>query len=102
MAVLNTSQTTVTKVDNLGDTIVEVGPYRGLVGTMWLIAMEEGEQGGRAGGADGNAQLGPKKVEKRGQGVEGLWRGWRVGMWGLVGMWGAAAIGGIGGSGGEF
>ena len=26
----------------------------------------------------------------------GLWRGWRVGFWGLVGVWGAAACGGGG------
>ncbi|KAF2705796.1 mitochondrial carrier [Pleomassaria siparia CBS 279.74] len=36
---------------------------------------------------------------RKGQGVHGLWRGWRVGFWGLVGVWGAAALGG---SGGEF
>ena len=30
----------------------------------------------------------------------GLWRGWRVGFWGLVGVWGAAACGGGGGGGG--
>jgi fusion and transport protein UGO1 len=31
-----------------------------------------------------------------------LWRGWRVGMWGLVGMWTAKSLGGNGSSGGEF
>lgn len=39
---------------------------------------------------------------KKGQGVEGLFRGWRVGMWGLVGVWGAATLGGVGAKGGEF
>jgi fusion and transport protein UGO1 len=43
-----------------------------------------------------------KKANKKGQGLEGLWRGWRVGMWGLVGVWGASAIGGSGNAGGEF
>ena len=33
----------------------------------------------------------------------GLWRGWRVGFWGLVGVWGAVACGGgSGGAGVEF
>lgn len=32
---------------------------------------------------------------RKGQGVEGLYRGWRVGMWGLVGVWGASYIGGM-------
>lgn len=39
---------------------------------------------------------------KKGQGVGGLFRGWRVGMWGLVGVWGAATLGGVGAKGGEF
>ncbi len=40
-----------------------------------------------------------KKI--KGQGIQGLWRGWRVGMWGLVGMWGANAFGaGAGGGNG--
>jgi fusion and transport protein UGO1 len=79
------------------DTIVDVGQYRGTIGTMWLIAREEGSSASHAQ----SGQRG-KKSEKSGQGMEGLFRGWRVGMWGLVGMWGAAAMGGIGGSGGEF
>lgn len=85
------------------ETIVDVGPYRGVVGTMWHIAKEEGGRGDwivAVGGA------GPVKVadkgRNRGQGVEGLFRGWRVGMWGLVGVWGAAALGGVGAKGGEF
>lgn len=98
MSALNASPT-LQKENLLADTIVEVGPYRGVVGTMWTIAMEEGEPGSRPNTA---MNVLHKKSEKKGQGVEGLWRGWRVGMWGLVGMWGAAAIGGIGGSGGEF
>lgn len=78
------------------DTIVDVGPYRGVVGTMWCIVREEGETKAIA------AKSGKAKAPTKGQGVEGLWRGWRVGMWGLVGVWGAATMGGLGGSGGEF
>ena len=86
------------------ETVVDVGPYRGIVGTMWAIAKEEGGAGeDMVLGTDGApaVKVG-KKGRRRGQGVEGLFRGWRVGMWGLVGVWGAAALGGAGGKGGEF
>ena len=93
-------------------TIVEPGPYRGVLGTMWFIVREEGVQvsgpvgaaaaakGGNMGqsGKTSGGFLGRTRVRK-GQGVHGLWRGWRVGFWGLVGVWGAAAMGG---GGGEF
>ncbi|KAF2469613.1 uncharacterized protein BDR25DRAFT_46465 [Lindgomyces ingoldianus] len=94
-------------------TIVEPGPYKGVVGTMWFIVREEGVQiiGPPAGTATANST--EKKIQtpaktpgfsarqrvRKGQGVYGLWRGWRVGFWGLVGVWGAAALGG---GGGEF
>ena len=39
---------------------------------------------------------------RKGQGVQGLYRGWRVGMWGILGVWGAAALGSGGRVGGEF
>jgi fusion and transport protein UGO1 len=86
-------------------TIVDVGPYRGTLGTMWMIAREEGvslepeKAAGKRGAQAFNKSR--KLSERRGQGVEGLWRGWRVGFWGLVGVWGAAALGGASGS-GEF
>lgn len=86
------------------DAVVDVGGYNGVFGTMWRIVKEEGQRSeGELGqvGASGNRRV-KREVVKQGQGVEGLWRGWRVGMWGLVGMWGAAAMGGIGGNGGEF
>jgi fusion and transport protein UGO1 len=84
-------------------TTVEVGPYKGVVGTMWSIMREEGSpsQVPLAEASIKNG-TGRKKAGKRGQGVEGLWRGWRVGMWGLVGVWGACALGGNSNSGGEF
>lgn len=68
-------------------TVVDVGPYKGVLGTMWFVVREEGTSAvaGRV---------------RKGQGVQGLWRGWRVGFWGIVGVWGAAALGG--GAGGEF
>lgn len=36
--------------------------------------------------------------KRKGQGVQGLYRGWRVGLWGLVGVWGTAFVGGMGGA----
>ena len=90
---------------------MEIGPYRGLVGTIYHIVFEEGERGGRADVVRGTGGAPALKVgavgqgqqrRRKGQGLEGLWRGWRVGMWGLVGMWGATTLGGLGGKGGEF
>ena len=91
-------------------TVVEVGPYRGLFGTMHSIVYEEGERGSPAdlvkgtGGAPAMkvGKVGQERRRRKGQGFEGLWRGWRVGMWGLVGVWGAATWGGVGAKGGEF
>lgn len=87
-----------------GESVVDVGGYDGVVGTMWMIVREEGDrnEGGDRDQLDGVERRQRKLMLKRGQGVKGLWRGWRVGMWGLVGMYGAAAMGGIGGGGGEF
>jgi mitochondrial fusion and transport protein UGO1 len=79
-------------------TVVDVGAYRGVVGTMWGIVKEEGADG------DQKSSTTAVRRKRKGQGIEGLWRGWRVGMWGLVGIWGAAALGsthGVG-QGGEF
>ncbi|CZS89523.1 hypothetical protein WAI453_002713 [Rhynchosporium graminicola] len=74
-------------------TLVPIGEYRGVVGTMWMIAREEGVR---------EPPLLAKKKGKplKGQGLPGLWRGWRVGMWGLVGMWTSRSL--SGGNGGEF
>lgn len=83
-------------------TIVEPGPYRGVLGTMWFIVRDEGVQVVGPGAAKGKAAAASFSARTRirkGQGVNGLWRGWRVGFWGLVGVWGAAAMGG---GGGEF
>lgn len=83
------------------ETVVEAGPYTGVVGTMYSIVYEEG--GSCAEPAIVPGRIGKKSQKKRkGQGVEGLWRGWRVGMWGLVGVWGARAMGGKGGDAREF
>ena len=88
------------------ETIVDVGLYRGTLATMWLIAREEGVSLGKESSAGKSGTRGLRKSgrlgERKGQGIEGLWRGWRVGIWGLVGIWGAAALRGAANSGGEF
>ncbi|CAD0112249.1 unnamed protein product [Aureobasidium uvarum] len=87
------------------DTIVPVGPYKGVFGTAWSIMAEEGirEQPPQSRmNTPARPGLVAQRREKKGQGIGGLWRGWRVGMWGLVGVWGASALGGGGRTGGEF
>jgi fusion and transport protein UGO1 len=79
---------------------VPVGPYKGVWGTAWSIVREEGVSvGAVTAGQKGGVTKQQQRVEKRravrkGQGLSGLWRGWRVGFWGLVGVWGASALGG--------
>ncbi|KAL5117356.1 hypothetical protein ACEQ8H_004672 [Pleosporales sp. CAS-2024a] len=87
-------------------TIVEPGPYKGVLASMWFIAREEGvsvstPDAAKAASAKAMGFERPSRMRK-GQGMHGLWRGWRVGVWGLVGIWGAAAMGGGAGGGGEF
>ena len=87
-------------------TVVPVGPYRGVWGTVWYIVRDEGTSMTPIAAAKIAAQRHKgsppqKTITRKGQGVKGLWRGWRVGFWGLIGVWGAAALGNAG-SGGEF
>ncbi|KAK5116118.1 hypothetical protein LTR62_008444 [Meristemomyces frigidus] len=82
--------------DHALPTIVETGAYTGVTGTLYNIVYSEGEMRTK------DPRTGMIKL-KRGQGLSGLVRGWRVGFWGLVGVWGAGALGGGDGRGrGEF
>lgn len=80
------------------EAIVPIGEYRGVFATMWYIAREEGVREENMVAKKGKKG---KVTRMNGQGVEGLWRGWRVGMWGLVGVWGSGLMGGNA-NGGEF
>jgi fusion and transport protein UGO1 len=82
------------------ETIVNVGDYRGVVGTMWLIVREEGVREILV--VKGKDKLKVTHQKMKGQGLPGLWRGWRVGMWGLVGMWTSRMLNGGTRNGGEF
>ncbi|KAJ9160661.1 hypothetical protein NKR19_g2994 [Coniochaeta hoffmannii] len=87
------------------ETIVPPGRFDGVFGTMQTIVGQEGTRSVRAAAA---ASAGGKKgkkgvsetVYRRGQGLEGLWRGWKVSWWGLVGLWSAGVL--AGGGDGEF
>ncbi|KAF3771143.1 hypothetical protein M406DRAFT_97072 [Cryphonectria parasitica EP155] len=89
------------------ETIVPPGKYDGIFGTMYTIVNEEGSRAvpstpaarTRAASKKGKPRV-AETVFRRGQGVEGLWRGWKVNWWGLVGLWAAANVGG--GGDGEF
>jgi mitochondrial fusion and transport protein UGO1 len=68
--------------------------YRGILPTVWGIAREEGfseSQKDKTAALMGKA---PRR-KRKGQGIEGLYRGWRVGFWGLIGVWGTSFVGGL-------
>ncbi|KAI2793857.1 hypothetical protein POX_a00444 [Penicillium oxalicum] len=75
--------------------------YRGVLGTMWHIVQEEGvtstiSDAERARLAVGRGSTQQQTAKRRqGQGIKGLYRGWRVGMWGIAGFWGASILGGF-------
>ncbi|EAS31121.3 uncharacterized protein CIMG_06600 [Coccidioides immitis RS] len=86
--------------------------YRGIVGTMWSIVYEEGTDGGAEAVAiervlgrppepttAGPAGRVPRR--RRGQGIRGLYRSWRLEMWGIVGIWGSGFLGALLGPGDE-
>lgn len=68
--------------------------YRGVLPTMWCIMRDEGYSESQK---DRTAALMGKipRRKRKGQGIEGLYRGWRVGLWGLVGIWGTSFVGGL-------
>lgn len=88
------------------EAIVPPGKYDGVLGTMYAIVNEEGSKAvpPTLAATRGAPKKGKTKVAetvyRRGQGVDGLWRGWKVSWWGLIGLWGAAVVGG--GGDGEF
>lgn len=85
------------------DTIVPIGQYKGVFGTMYHISSVEGTStvAQRPASRKGKTKVrSVLPIERRGQGFEGLWRGWKVNWWGLVGLWAASAVGS--GGDGEF
>lgn len=102
------------------ETIIPCGRYKGVLGTMRHIVYAEGTRVVTKPTARGTTLVTPahkgkssKKTKPKigepkssevmilqGQGLEGLWRGWKVSWWGLLGLWTAGLIGG--GGDGEF
>lgn len=90
------------------EAIVHPGRYQGVVGTMYAIVNEEGSRPVHTPPSTTKGKTASKKgkktvseaVYRRGQGLDGLWRGWKVNTWGLVGLWMASVAGG--GGDGEF
>lgn len=87
------------------DTIVPFGRYVGVFGTMYHISSEEGTREvikSKPGTTKKGKTIKSKPVATvlKGQGLEGLWRGWKVNWWGLVGLWTANVVGN--GGEGEF
>ncbi|KAI1043378.1 hypothetical protein LB505_002098 [Fusarium chuoi] len=79
-------------------TIVPPGRYEGTFGTMFHIVNEEGTHEvtstKSAAAKKGKAKTkGVAATVYKGQGREGLWRGWKVNWWGLVGLWTASVVG---------
>ncbi|KIH92380.1 mitochondrial fusion protein [Sporothrix brasiliensis 5110] len=87
------------------EAIFPLGVYKGVVGTMTHIVWEEGTSAVTTSESPYKTKANSKRkasgantkvaetVFRQGQGVEGLWRGWKVSWWGLVGLWTAAAVG---------
>ncbi|CCF35312.1 hypothetical protein CH063_07125 [Colletotrichum higginsianum] len=80
------------------ETIVPPGRYHGVMGTMFYIMNEEGTRAiptlPAAPAKKGRAKTKvAETVYRKGQGLDGLWRGWKVSWWGLVGLWTAGVIG---------
>ncbi|EFR01265.1 hypothetical protein MGYG_04270 [Nannizzia gypsea CBS 118893] len=80
--------------------------YRGIIGTMWNIIYEEGtnptpteldtvEQ--MLGRTPEVGRQATRRIQKRrkGQGIQGLYRSWRLEMWGIVGVWGSGFLGAL-------
>ncbi|KAG5921004.1 hypothetical protein E4U61_007235 [Claviceps capensis] len=92
--------------DKKFDTVVPLGHYNGVVGTMYHIATEEGARLNPTAANTSGIKQGKSKTKMlqttriKGQGMEGLYRGWKVSWWGLVGLW-AASMASNGGE-GEF
>ena len=76
-------------------TVVPVGPYKGIMGTIYHIVAEEGSRPlPTQAAATTTKRRKPvaETVYKQGQGVAGLTRGWKISFVGLVGLWAAGVL----------
>lgn len=98
-----TSETPPTDTREFETIVPTPQTYRGIVGTMWGIIYEEGLSAPSPESERANELLQKPVLQKRrqGQGIRGLYRGWRIGMWGIAGIWGAGVLGSAGSGGDE-
>ncbi|KAK2733689.1 mitochondrial fusion and transport protein ugo1 [Myotisia sp. PD_48] len=86
--------------------------YPGIVATMWNIVYEEGTNTSVPESEEVEHALGhPLKMDaaaarrlqqrRKGQGIQGLYRSWRLEMWGIVGIWGSQFLGALMGGGAD-
>jgi len=76
-------------------TVVPVGPYYGILGTIYHIAVEEGSRAlppRVTAAATKRRRPIAETVYKQGQGLAGLTRGWKISFVGLVGLWSASVL----------
>lgn len=98
----SSSATAQSKVPAVETIVPTPQTYRGIIGTMWGVVYEEGLAPGPE--VEHARELFSKQYMQRkrqGQGLKGLYRGWRVGMWGIAGIWGASLMGSAGFTGDE-
>ncbi|KAI1323661.1 mitochondrial carrier domain-containing protein [Xylariaceae sp. FL0255] len=108
LALEDASADTSSSISKL-DAVVQPGPYRGVMGTMYTIVTEEGSRAiappaaatkshrnTTKRGKTKNSASAAEVVYRRGQGLPGLWRGWKVNWWGVVGLWTAGVAAGAG------
>ena len=81
------------------ETVVPIGSYSGVFGTMYSIVNEEGSHAVAVSTPKNRTATSKKAkvsvtetVYRRGQGLHGLLRGWKVSWWGLVGLWTAGVL----------
>ncbi|SPO00757.1 related to chromosome segregation protein Cse1p [Cephalotrichum gorgonifer] len=76
-------------------TVVPVGPYTGVLATMYAIAAEEGSRAVPSQSTSKRGKTVTETVYLRGQGLAGLTRGWKISFVGLVGLWSAGMLSNI-------
>lgn len=73
-------------------TVVPVGPYHGILGTMYRIVAEEGSRSVPTRTTSRKGKTVTETVYLQGQGFGGLTRGWKTSFVGLVGLWSAGML----------
>lgn len=73
-------------------TVVPVGKYNGVLGTMYGVVAEEGSRTVPTVASARPGKAVAETVYLQGQGLAGLTRGWKASFVGLVGLWSAGML----------